>query len=417
MFDIDKWREIAETLGRHKLRTGLTAFGVFWGIFMLVSLLGAGNGLENGVVRANFSSATNTVWIWNGSPSMRPYMGLPKGRRISMRHDDITMLRNRIPEIDKLAAGNGIGAALAVHKEKSDSFEVSGVFPDEFDIRRPTLLAGRFINSLDISEKRKVAVVGTRVRDVLFGAGGDAVGKDLTLYGIHFRVIGVFEPAGLNNNAERELERIYLPNTTLRYTFNQADLLHVFAMTPKEGVDASFIEERAVELLMEKHKFHPEEKAVVGHYNLQEDFEKVQALFNGIRSFSWVVAIGTIIAGVIGVSNIMLIVVKERTKEIGIRKAIGATPASIVGMIVQEALVITLFAGYLGLVAGVAFLELLSSITQKAAPDNRMFANPEIDFTTAGVAIFTLLVAGALASMLPARRAARIDPVIALQDQ
>lgn len=416
MLDLDKWREIMETLGRHKLRTGLTAFGVFWGIFMLVALLGSGNGLENGIMRANFASSTNAVWVWNGSPALLPYKGLPKGRRIALRHDDIAMLKNKIPEIDLIAPGNGIGTTLIVHRDKSDSFEVSGVYPDEFKIRRPNLLAGRFLNAFDIQERRKVAVIGTRVKEMLFGTG-DAIGKEISIYGIHFRVVGVSEPAGLNNNAEREAERVYLPNTTLRYTFNQADLMHVFVMVPKPGVDSEIIEQKAVALLKERHRFHPDETTVVGHFNMQKEFDKVQDLFHGIRLFSWIVAIGTIVAGVIGVSNIMLIVVKERTKEIGIRKAIGATPTSIVAMIVQESLVITLFAGYFGLVAGVAMLELVGNIASSASPRNQMFANPQIDFTTAGIAIFTLLVAGALACLLPARRAARIDPVIALQDQ
>lgn len=415
--DLEKWQEILATLGRHKLRTGLTAFGVFWGIFMLVTLLGVGKGLENGMMRANFSVAPNVIWMWNGGPAIFPYDGLAKGRRMQLRHEDVDYLRRNLPGLALIAGRNGLGTQLVTHGEKFDSFDIRGTYPEEQQVRDSEHLQGRGLNPLDIAEKRKVAVIGTRVRDVLFGPHSDPIGQSIEIFGISFKVIGVFQPRGLNSWSEREAETIILPNTTLRYTFGQGDTLHSMMLLPAEGIDGVQMEAHAKALLLEKYRFHPKEPGVLGSYNTQKDYDRVQGLFAGIAGFSWVVAVGTIIAGVVGVGNIMLIVVKERTKEIGVRKAIGATPWQIVTMIVQEALVLTLLAGYAGLVAGVGVVELIDHLVVKFAPRSTAFANPEVSFVTAAAAICTLLAAGVLASMLPASRAAAIDPVEALKDQ
>lgn len=416
MLDRDTWQEILDSLSRHKLRTALTAFGVFWGIFMLVNLMGVGAGLKNGA-EANMGSLKNAVYIWTGRPTSIPYKGLSKGRYVYLRDGDLEAMRARIPELDIIAPTNGIGSQYVVHQEKGDSFDVSGIVPIELPAKGFELLEGRFLNDFDQKELRKTAVVGQRVREVLFAADENPIGKQIQVLGVPFTVVGVVKPSALNNWAQRDLSKIFLPHSTMRKTFNQSDRVYSLLVTPKEGEDAVELEDKIVALLQERHKVHPMDTGVVGRYNSQKDFQKVQGLFTGIRIFSWVVAIGTIIAGVVGVSNIMLITVKERTREIGIRKALGAPPSSIVATIINESLAITLVSGYAGLVAGVLSIELIDRIASNAKGGLGTFMNPQVSFSTALVAILVLLLAGSLASFLPARKAASVDPVVALQDE
>ncbi|WP_075187109.1 ABC transporter permease [Teredinibacter haidensis] len=412
LFDRDFWLEIFDSVRRHKLRTFLTAFGVFWGIFMLVNLLAAGNGLRNGS-KASMGKLTNSVHIWSGRPTSIPYKGLIKGRYIRMNDGDIEAIK-QMDDIDVVAPNNGIGDHFVSRGVKGDTFTISGIWPIELDVKGYRLIEGRFLNQLDLLERRKTVVIGERVREILFDKDEQAIGGLIKMWGVPFQVVGVIAPSALNDWAQRDLNRVYMSQYTLRKTFNQRNDVHVIMVTPKKGVHAAVVEARVIRLLKERHRIHPDDNGVIGSWNAQKNFERVEGLFSGIKLFSWFVAIGTIIAGVVGVGNIMLITVKERTKEIGLRKAIGATPVSIISSIVQEALVITFFAGYLGLVVGVLTVELTSKFAQSA---NSTFMNPEISFSTAILAIGVLLVAGALASILPARKAARVNPVIALQDE
>jgi ABC-type antimicrobial peptide transport system, permease component len=275
-------------------------------------------------------------------------------------------------------------------------------------------LEGRYLNRFDLMEERKSVVIGRRVKELLFEEDESPIGQRIKILGVQFQVVGVVEPSALNNWAQRELTRIYMPQYTLRKAFNQGSQVHSFSVTPVSGVDAAIVEKNVTNLLLRRHRVHPDDKGVIGSWNSQAQYDRVQSLFTGIAFFSWFVAIGTIIAGVVGVGNIMLITVKERTKEIGIRKALGATPASIISAIVQESLAITFLAGYAGLVAGVLVVELVDTF---ASDPNTTFLNPEISFSTAIWAILVLLFAGAVASILPARRAANVNPVVALQDE
>lgn len=415
ILDKDIWQEIFDSLGRHKLRTLLTAFGVFWGIFMLVNLLGAGNGLRNGA-KANMGKLENAIYIWSGRPTSIPYKGLSKGRYIRMNDADVEALL-RLPSVGVVAPGNGMGSQYTVRGSKGDSFDITGIWPIELEAKGFELVAGRFLNQLDLRDQRKNVVIGQRVQEVLFEPDEPVIGQLVNVLGVQFRVVGVIRPSALNNWAQRDLSRIYFPQTTLRKVFNQQDTVHRLLITPAPGYSGYTTEEQAIALLKSRHRVHPRDQGVIGSYNAQKDYERVQGLFLGIQVFSWFVAIGTIIAGVVGVGNIMLISVKERTKEIGIRKALGATPRDIVSSILQESLVITFFAGYLGLVAGVATVELLAKIAGDPKGGAGTFTNPEISFSTAFAAIVVLLIAGALASVLPARKAAAVDPVIALQDE
>ncbi|HEX2586090.1 MAG TPA: FtsX-like permease family protein, partial [Steroidobacteraceae bacterium] len=275
------------------------------------------------------------------------------------------------------------------------------------------LVSGRFLNVLDEQEKRKVLLMGERAKDQLFGKQEDAIGKFVTISGISAQVVGVFAALS-NDNAQQEEEKIYMPNDTLRDAFNQRGWVGNFIIVPKAGVDASVTEAEVIRYLNQRKKVDPNDKGVYGSFNLQTERDKVQGLFTGIDTFSWIVAIGTIMAGAIGVGNIMLIVVKERTREIGLRKALGATPFSIIMMIVQEALFITIVAGYSGLVIGTLLLEGISAAMGDGA---RFFKHPQVNFETAVAALIVLVISGVLASLLPASKAAGVNPIVALQDE
>lgn len=417
MFDLEKWQEIVATLKQHKLRTGLTAFGVFWGIFMLVVLLGAGRGLERGMT-SGFGQVTNMLVVWSGRPTQIPYAGLPKGRRITLKPVDAELVRQRLPDVVSYVGGfNRLGGwgneQYIVRDSNSGTFSVRGSQPGVAFLHSIDV-TGRFINPFDHEQKRKIAIIGRGVQEVLFAPGEDPIGQDINIHGVNFQVVGTFTSLSTGDNAANEEEAIFIPNRTLRHAFNQAGWIGNLTIVPAPGVHAEEAENQVKALLSEYHRVHPDDRAVFGSFNMQQYYDRVQGLFTGIKVFSWLVAIGTILAGAIGVGNIMLIVVKERTREIGLRKALGSTPTAIVSMIVQEAVVITAVAGYLGLVAGVLALEgVNAAFPEGAGPLQR----PEIDFSTAMVAIGVLIVSGVLAALLPAAKAASVNPIVALQDE
>ncbi|MES2825019.1 MAG: ABC transporter permease [Pseudomonadota bacterium] len=418
--DTEKWQEIFLTLKQHKLRTGLTAFGVFWGIFMLAVLLGAGKGLENGVME-EFKEIPNSVWIWSQGNTQIAYQGMPIGRRMTLKAEDVEAIKNNIPDVDKIYAQNSLGIwggspAYTVYKSKNGSFSIQGTHAGMANIHQQKMLEGRYINEIDDEKRRKVAIIGTRVKELIFPVGENAVGANITISGISFQVIGVFKSSSTNPNSS-ETEKIYIPNDTLRYAFNQVNNVGSFVIVPKAGVHAEIVEKDVKKYLHAIKKIDPNDSGVIGSFNLQKEFDKISGLFTGINVFSWIVAIGTIMAGAIGVGNIMLIVVKERTREIGLRKALGATPSSIIGMIVQESIFITAMAGYFGLVCAVLLLELVNRIMDATGGHTGMFRHPAVDFKVAIVALVILVISGFLASLLPASKAAAVNPIVALQDE
>ncbi len=409
MFDIDKWQEIFTTIRKNKLRTFITMLGVAWGIFMLVILLGAGKGFENGVTK-QFDIAKNAVFIWSQRTSIE-YKGFKPGRYVRFTNDDVQAIRNEVPEIGVVAPRNQLSGAFTVNRStKSSAFTVYGEYPDYTRVRPTIITSGRFINDLDIRDRRKVCVIGTRVREVLFQPTEEPIGEYIRIKGVSFKVVGIFKGKGNGDDAQEEAETIFLPSTTLQYTFNQVNTVDYFALAPKDGVPASIIETKVKQVLAKRHYVHPDDLKAFGSANVEEEYQRVQGLFLIIGAFSWFVGLLTIVAGVVGVSNIMLIVVAERTKEIGVRKALGATPASIIGLILQETIFITALAGYIGLLAGVGLLELINSF----GVEGDFFSNPEVDLNAAITATLTLVISGALAGLIPARRAAKVNPVIAL---
>jgi putative ABC transport system permease protein len=416
--DRDSLQEIFNTLKKNKLRSTLTAFGVFWGILMLVIMQGAGQGLYNGVTDDFSRFASNAVYMWTRNTSI-PYKGLPKGRRFYFDNDDIDALKKNIPEIEYIAPRVQLRKSDGVNNVtrglKTGVFDVYGDYPDVIHIRLMDIVNGRFLNRLDIERKRKVAVIGKRVGEILFPGNEDAVGKYIEISGVFFQVVGVFDIESLDDGEADDLKTVYVPLSTFQQAFNYGRIVGWFSLTSQKGVSVSVVKEKAVQILAKRHKVSPEDKRAIGFWNSEKEFNKINQLFTGINFLTWFVGILTLVAGVIGVSNIMLIVVKERTREIGIRRAIGATPARIVSQIISESVLLTSFSGYWGLVMGVALLEIASRVTQKMAAKASMFSRPEVDFNMAVLALGVLVVSGIFAGLIPAKRAISIKPVDAIR--
>jgi putative ABC transport system permease protein len=352
-----------------------------------------------------------------------PYKGFPRGRRFYFDNDDIKALKQNIPEIKYLAPkiqgwSSGDGTNNTVRKNKTGAFSILGEYPDWNLVDPMDIIKGRFLNKIDIDAKRKVAVIGTRVQELLFEPDEDPIGEYIRIKGIYFLVVGVFKPLNTNINFGGEKEQsIYIPLTTLQKTYNYGDIVGWFSITSLDNVPASVVEEKAMNLLARRHTVSPDDKEAFGHFNLEEEFSQMNGLFKGIAGLIWIVGIGTLLAGVIGISNIMLVIVKERTGEIGIQRALGATPMHIMVQIILESVFLTSIAGYFGLVAGVGLLEAINYALVEFGVDNEMFQRPEVDFQVAVMSLVILIFSGALAGLIPARRAVRIKPIDALRDE
>lgn len=409
LFDVDNWQEIFSTIKKNKLRTFLTGFSVAWGIFMLMILLGSGNGLQNGIEYQFKSDATNTLWLWNGTTT-KPYKGMQAGRQINFTNEDYDFVKNMIPGVKEISARYFLWQNRIVsYKKEYGSFDLLCVHPDMQVIENPTLVEGRFLNEIDIQKNRKVAVIGMPVRKALFKNGENPLGELIKINGVLFQVVGVF-----SDQYERDEQRIYLPISTTQMIFGGGNRIHNLTLTtdlsPKESEQ---LEKNLREKLAQRHRFDKDDMGALYIGNRLKEYKQFQNLFLGIKIFVGIIGLFTIIAGIVGVSNIMIIVVNERTKEIGIRKAIGATPWSVILMIVLESVVITAMAGYIGLVAGIGLLELISA----NMPATEFFRNPEVDFSVGVSATLILVLAGVVAGFVPALRAARIKPVVALKDE
>ncbi len=416
LWDADKWQEILSGLKKHKLRTALTAFGVFWGIFMLVLLIGIGNGLETGVMRQFEDLAVNTIFLWSEQTSI-PYKGMKAGRWFPLTNEDTQALKASFPEIQNISPQLNLWGEYTVdRKDKSSSFRVTGVGGDYLKIRATKLEKGRPFNLLDMQRNRKVAVIGTRVREVLFASGEDPIGQYIKIKGVYFQVVGLLGTRAVGGNRE-EAETIAIPFYTMQQAFNMKNWVHFYVMNIKTDHPLTEVESRIKKFLALRHKVSPEDPRAIGTWNNAREFNSLKGLFGGVNTFMWIVGIGTIIAGIVGVSNIMLIIVKERTREIGIRMAVGATPGSIIGMIIHESVLITAVSGYLGMVAGVGVIELVSRLMDAFKLQNQYFANPSVDIRIAITATVLLVLAGTAAGLFPALKAAGIKPIEALKEE
>ncbi|MBT3648774.1 MAG: ABC transporter permease [Flavobacteriales bacterium] len=420
MFDSDRWQEIYHVLTKNKLRTFLTAFGVFWGLFMLIVLMGSGKGLENGATSDFSQFATNSVYMWGQSTSM-PYKGFKEGRWIGFDNEDTRALEMGLKNAEvvapKVQLGGYRGKGIVKRKKyQASNFEVTGDIPEVIKISPRSIVLGRWLNHTDLDEKRKVAVIGKQVQEVLFEEDEDPIGDYINIGGVYFLVVGVYDMlAASSHGGDRELEKIFTPITTFQQAFNYGNSVGWYSIMSKDEIPVSQVEEEAKAILKERNSIHPDDYRAIGSFNAEEEFTKMTNLFLGINILIWVVGIGTLLAGVIGVSNIMLIVVKERTKEIGIRKAIGATPMSIISQIVLESVILTSVAGYFGLTLGVGLLELINSAT--STEEGGMFRQPEVDFNAAIISLIILIIAGGLAGIIPARKASAVDPIVALRSE
>lgn len=407
---IDRWEEVFSTLRKNKLRTFLTAFSVAWGVFMLIILLGSGNGLENGVRDQFRSSAVNTLWVWGGETTV-PYKGLQPGRDITFENKDYEDVKRDVNGIEYLAGRTFVwGDNTISYKSEYGNYEIRSVHPDYGPIEKVTILEGRYINNFDVNKSSKVTTISIDVQTSLF-KDEKAMGKYLNVNGIPFKVVGVYEDIDGRDNNQRV---IYIPISTAQKVFMNNDRVGTMAVTvaSNDVGESEKMSENIRALIARNHRFDVKDDNAMFIWNGLEEFKRFQDLFAAIRMFIWVVGIGTIIAGIVGVSNIMMIAVKERTKEIGIRKSMGATPSSIIILIMQEAIFITGLAGYTGLVLGVGLLELVSPYVQ-----SEFFRNPEANLVVAISATVLLVISGMVAGFFPARKAASIRPVEALKDE
>ncbi|WP_421873878.1 ABC transporter permease [Marinoscillum sp.] len=416
MFDLDKWQEIFQAIAKNKMRTFATAFGVFWGILMLILLLGAGQGLQNGVQHSMLLDAINSIWVIPTRTSMS-YEGMPSGRQHPLQEEDLESVDSEIGGIEFMSPENWMqGSYLVKYKNRGSAFGVYGTKSDYFDIKVTMKVSGgRALNLLDDREKRKVCYIGSRIVESLFPEGVDPVGQYLDIKGSMFKVVGTFEFEA--SNQMDQASRVYIPFSTFQQIFNPEKSVSLFAVTTGPGRMGKDLENDIVELLKIRQSIHPDDNQAFWVHNQEENFRQVQGLFDGIKTFIWIVGIGTLTAGIVGVSNIMIIVVKERTKEIGIRKAMGATPNSIVGLILQESIFITAVAGYIGLFLGVVLLESVNYALDAMGADSEFFRRPEVNFQVAIISLVILVVSGGLAGLFPALRAANIKPVEALKDE
>ena len=419
--DYDKWQEIVIVLKKNKLRTFFTAFGVFWGIFLLVIMMGSGNGLRNSAMEGFGNIATNSFFMWSQRTTM-PYKGFQRGRFYNFRNDDAIAIKQNIHEVDvvapRLQAGGYRGSSNNIIRgERTGTFSVVGDTPEAFDIMPMNVTLGRLINQMDLEEQRKVIVIGDRVYQEMFRKDEDPIGEYLQIQGVYFKVVGVVKSKQRGFQAEEDEKTIHMPLNTLQQTYNYGDIIGWFSITAKEGIPASVVEQKTKDFLQSRHHIHPDDERAIGSWNMENEYNKFMTLFDGIKILVWIVGLGTLFAGVVGVSNIMLIVVKERTKEIGIQRAIGAPPSAIMSQIIVESVFLTTMAGYVGLVAGVGLIELVDYLIVSSGVESDMFRNPEINFNMAMSALGILVISGIFAGMIPARRAISIKPIDALRDE
>ena len=415
--DIDSYREILDTLTRNKSRSFLTGFGVFWGVFMLMALIGGGQGLKE-MLNKNFDGfAQNTVMIW-AQQTTKAYKGFRKGRWWAMDYKDIERLHQRVPELDVVApilfAPWG-KSNTAYYGEQSTTPRVQGVTPEYAEVISPKMYYGRFINEMDMRENRKVCVLGKKIYKDLFKEGGDPCGKKIRVDSTYYEVIGVDynTNGGINFNGRAE-EKITLPLTLMQVTYNRGDQVDLIAATGREGVVMSRITDRIRETIARAHYLDPTDEQGAMVFNTEILFQLLDNLFKGVNFLIWLVGLGTLLAGAIGVSNIMMVTVRERTTEIGIRRAIGATPKMILSQIISESIVLTLVAGMSGILFGVLILHMLEMGNTE---DGILKAHFQIGFWTAIFAAVVVSAMGVLAGLAPAARAMSIKPVDAMRDE
>ena len=414
-FDTDRFKEILDTLSRNRGRTLLTGFGVFWGVFMLILLVGGGSGIKQLVAGSLRSFSSNAAMVW-AEPTGKPFMGMGKGRRWQMTMRDIERLPSLVPELDVVSPQSfGWDRPVATYQERSADINIRGQRSDYARIEAPTIRYGRFLSEMDVAQQRKVCVIGKQVYQDLFPGGGDPVGERIRIGASYYTVIGVdYNDHSVVNINGRGDQAVVIPITTVQRLYNKGDAVDVIAVTAREGVVMSEIIPKIRAAVASGHQVDPTDEQAVTILNTEMFFAMIDSLFKGVNILIWLIGIGTLLAGVIGVSNIMMVTVRERTSEIGIRRAIGATPRMILSQIMTESLVMTLVAGLAGLVVAVVILDGLELAN---TTDGILKARFQVGFWTAVGALALLSVMGVAAGLAPAARAMEIKPVDAMRDE
>jgi putative ABC transport system permease protein len=421
MFDRDKWNEILEALTANTFRTILTAFGVFWGIFILVILLAAGNGLENGVKKGFDGIATNTMFMWSQTAS-KPYKGLPANRKFNFKNADVAALKENFPDLLYVSPRNQLGgfegANNVVRGTKTAAYTIYGDYPELINQEPMDIPKGRFLNQQDITLKRKVAVIGQGVIKELYTPVEEVIGSYIKINGVNFMIVGVYKSKSNNRGGgEEEQKKIFIPFTTFQQAFNFGDMVGWMALTANDGASITDLKPKILEFMKGRHSINPADDRAIGNFDLYAEFSKVQSLFAILRFIAYFVGTLVLLSGVIGISNIMLIVVKERTKEIGIRRALGATPGAIRTQILTEAIFLTIMAGMFGIALATGVLWVLNFVLDSMPSDDMMFANPSVDLAVVFFALLILIGSGLLAGFIPAQTAIRVKPVDALRTE
>jgi putative ABC transport system permease protein len=411
--DLDSYREILDTLTRNKSRSFLTGFGIFWGVFMLVALIGGGQGLKE-LLSNNFAGfATNSALVWS-QPTTKPFKGFRKGREWVMEYKDVERLKAQVPELDVVSPMVSRWGSSAVYGDKRNSCHMSGVMPDYAKVMEPKMFYGRYLNDMDVMQRRKVCVIGKKVYKELFPGGGDPCGKQIRVDSVYYRVVGVdYKEGGINLNGRSD-EAVTVPITLMQQTYNMGNQVHIMCVTAKPGITMSSIAGKIRQVVARAHTVDPTDEQGIMVFNTELLFSMVDNLFKGVNFLIWLVGLGTLLAGAIGVSNIMMVTVRERTTEIGIRRAIGATPRTILSQIISESIVLTLVAGMSGILFAVAILQMLELGNTE---EGILKAHFQVPFWTAIFAALIISLMGVLAGLAPAWRAMSIKPVDAMRDE
>lgn len=420
IFSRDSWEEIIEALSSNWFRTAMTAFGVLWGIFILVILLAAGNGLENGIKQGFNGLATNSMFMWTQTAS-QPYKGLPKGRRYDFKTDDVAAIKQNVPGLRFVSPRNQLGGFRGsnnvVRGLQTGAFNVYGDYPEIIYQQPMNITSGRFVNYSDIKENRKVAIIGSGVQSALYNPDEEVIGTYIKINDVNFMVIGTYKKLGNNGDPEEMQKEIYVPFTAFSQAFNMGEVVGWMAITAEDGFSITELKSQIFNIIKTRHTINPNDDRAIGSFDLYQEFSKIQGLFTALNFVAYFVGILVLLSGIIGISNIMLIVVKERTKEIGIRRALGATPWSIRAQILLESIFLTIVSGMAGIALATGVLWLVNHQLSTMDTSEMMFINPSVNIGVVFIALTILIVSGLLAGLIPAQNAINVKPVDALRTE
>lgn len=420
MFSRDRWDEIIEALTANWFRTLLTAFGVLWGIFILVILLAAGKGLENGVKQGFSGMATNSMFMWSQTIS-KSYKGLPKGRNYNFKLADVEAIKETVPGLEIVSPRNQLGgfggANNVVRGLNSGAYNVYGDYPEIIRQQPMDITSGRFINYSDIEQKRKVAIIGEGVKAGLYDIDEEVLGTYIKINGVNFMVVGTYKKKGSGGNVEEQQKEIFVPFTAYSQAFNMGDVVGWMAITADDDHSITELKSSVFDVIKNRHSIHPEDDRAVGNFDLYEEYSRINGLFIALRLVAYFVGTLVLLSGIIGISNIMLIVVKERTNEIGVRRALGASPWSIRGQILLESIFLTIVSGMAGIILSTLVIYVVNSLLDGMDTSEMMFLNPTVNIGVVLIALAILVISGLLAGLIPAQNAIKIKPVDALRTE